>query len=577
MLSRLAGVLAVLGIVVLTAIGVAPPAAAHAVLIDSAPRSWEVLERPPKEVTLRFNEPVDVGLAQVRLAGPDGAEVGGVSKPRAVDAETLAVTVPAPLDRGTYTVSYRVVSADTHPVRGALSFSIGEVTGAVSGQPSEESGGASTAATVSYGFTRLAAFVGFALLVGTAFFVAVCWPGGAAASGVRRSLWVGVATLAAATAVALPAYTAYTGGSFGSTLSSRMGVLLVVRLGLLGVLGVALLFLSRRVPAERLPRRVSLRGGFVLAVATALALTFSLGNHSAAGGQVAIAVPADTVHLLAVAVWLGGLPVLLAVLLRRGDVLGMRTAIPRFSRLALVCVAVLLVTGTYQAWRQVGAASALFSTTYGGVLVVKLGLITVLLTLGVLARNWVRTHYSSAATAVTRSEKRRALRGPPAQEISRFRRLVAVEVTLAAVVLGVTASLVSVEPARAELERVAAAPVVPERTGPVNDMVPFDSGGERGSGQLAVTITPGAVGRNEVHLSALDSKGIPMAVPEMRAELMLADGSVGPLPVELQYFSPGHFIAPEAAVPMPGQWELAVTVRTSEVDQDVVRIPLGAR
>ncbi|EHR53601.1 putative copper export protein [Saccharomonospora marina XMU15] len=574
MLSRLASAIVALGIIVVTALAAAPPAVAHAVLIDSTPGNWELLANPPRQVTLRFSEPVDVGLAQVRLIGPDGSEVDGVSTPRASGADAVSVTLPS-LRRGTHTVSYRVVSADTHPVRGALSFSVGQVTGGASEQPTGQSGGAGTQATVLYGGTRWVTFAGLALLVGTAFFAAVCWPGGAARTGVRRLLWVGLASLGVATVGALPAYTAYTGGSLGSTLSSRMGVLLLVRLGMLALLSAALYYLGRRAPTTEYPASAAARAGAVLAVGTALALTVSLGNHSATGGQVALAVPMDTVHLLAMAVWLGGLVALLAVLLRSGDVLGMRVAMPRFSRLALVCVAVLTATGAYQAWRQVGSPSALLSTTYGGVLVTKIGVIAVLLAFGLLARNWVRGHYAFAV--VTISDKRRARRGPAEQEIRRFRRLVAVETTLAAVVLGVTASLVSVEPARAELERVRAAPTVPQRTGPVNEIVPFDAGGERGRGRLAVTVTPGAVGRNEVHLSVLDPAGRPMDVEQLSAELSLADGSVGPLPVELRYFSPGHFIAAAATVPMPGQWELAVAVRTSEVDQDVVRIPVGAR
>ncbi|MFD2398140.1 CopD family protein [Prauserella oleivorans] len=236
---------------------------------------------------------------------------------------------------------------------------------------------------------------------------------------------------------------------------------------------------------------------------------------------------------------------------------------------------VLLVTGTYQAWRQVGSLSALFDTTYGGLLAGKVAVVGVLVGLGVLARNWVRRHY--AIEPVTIIEKRRARRGPDRREISRFRCLVAVEAGLAAVVLGVTASLVSVEPARAELAREAQAAKLPERTGPVNVVLPFDAGGKAGKGQLAATLTPGALGRNEVHLSALDGTGMPRDVAEMKAELVLPDGTVGPIPVQLRFFGRGHYIGPEVVVPMPGQWELVVTVRTSEVDQDLLRIPVGVR
>lgn len=570
--SRPASVLALL---LLALLAVPAKASAHATLIDTTPDNWQVVGTAPAEVSMRFNESVDSGLAEVRVIGPDGGEVDGVSQPRHPGnrQDVVAVTLPGSVPDGTYTVSYRVVSADSHPVEGAFAFSVGTVTGGLAdGTEAEDGGGI---ASLSYGIARWLAFAGLALLIGSAFFAAFCWPGGSARTGVRRLLLAGWATLVAATIASFLTYAWYTGGSVGSTLTSRMGLALGARLLLLAAIGAGLRYAFRRSPAVEYPASRVRAGTVVLATGAALAATWSLANHSVAGTQVALAVPVDTVHLLAMAVWLGGLPVLLAVLLRSGDVLGMRLAIPRFSQAALVSVGVLLVTGTYQAWRQVGSPSALLGTTYGALLAGKIGLVVVLVGLGVLARNWVRVHY--AAEPVTVIEKRRARRGPDRREISRFRRMVAVEAALAAVVLGVTASLVSVEPARAELAREARAAALPERTGPVNVVLPFDAGGEAGKGQLAATVSPGALGPNEVHLAALDDTGMPIDVAEMTAELVLPDGTVGPIPVELTFFGQGHYIGPEVVVPMPGRWELVVTVRTSEVDQDLLRIPVGVR
>lgn len=567
----------VLMLLVLALLAVPAKASAHATLIDTTPGNWQVVDTTPGQVSMRFNESVDSGLADVRVIGPDRGEVAGVSQPRHPQArqDVLAVTLPGSLPEGTYTVAYRVVSADSHPAQGAFAFSIGTVTGGLAAGAEAESAGANGAGSVSYGIARWLAFAGLALLIGTAFFAAVCWPGGSARVGVTRLLVAGWVTLVVATVASFVTYAWYTGGSLGSTLTSRMGLALGARLVLLAAIGIGLRYAFRRSPAVEYPRGRARAGAAVLGTGAVLAATWSLANHSVAGAQVALAVPVDTVHLLAMAVWLGGLPVLMAVLLRSGDVLGMRLAIPRFSRAALVSVGVLLVTGTYQAWRQVGSLSALFDTTYGGLLAGKVAVVGVLVGLGVLARNWVRRHY--AIEPVTIIEKRRARRGPDRREISRFRRLVAVEAGLAAVVLGVTASLVSVEPARAELAREAQAAKLPERTGPVNVVLPFDAGGKAGKGQLAATLTPGALGRNEVHLSALDGTGMPRDVAEMKAELVLPDGTVGPIPVQLRFFGRGHYIGPEVVVPMPGQWELVVTVRTSEVDQDLLRIPVGVR
>ncbi|GAA3806542.1 copper resistance CopC/CopD family protein [Amycolatopsis tucumanensis] len=574
----------VLGALVAAALGGAGQASAHAVLIGTTPGGFEVLATAPREVTLRFNEPVE--LAEVTVLGPGGAAVAGLSAPAHPPGQpdVVAVTLPAGLTEGTYTVSYRVVSADAHPVPGAFAFSVGSVTGGVAANAGEQT--ADGVVSALYAVARWLGYAGVALLLGTAFFVAACWPGGEAMPAVRRMLWTGWGTLLGATVLAFVSYGPYSAAGtaadlldpkvLGATVGSRMGLLLVVRVALLGLIAAVLVHVFRRTSfAEYQARDHRRRAALVLTAGAALAITWSLTNHSVTGTQVALSLPVDAIHLVAMAVWLGGLPVLLGVLLRSGDVFGMRIAIPRFSRTALVCVAVLVVTGTYQAWREVGSLAALFATSYGAVLLAKLGLVVVLVLLGALARQWVRRHYTHAPVV---SKKRKAYRGPAEREVSRFRRMVATEAVLAAVVLGVTAFLVSAEPATAELARERAEAEVPARTGPVNVVLPFDAGGgPAGAGQLAALVTPGAVGRNEVHLAVLDAQRRPKQVAELTASLSLPSKSVGPLPVALQFIGGDHAIAVNVPVSMPGMWELAVTVRTSEVDQAVVRIPVGAR
>jgi copper transport protein len=554
------------------------PAAAHAVLLGTTPGDYEVVPNSPREVTMRFNETIDAALAQVRLIGPRGEDIEGIPKPRHPDGQenTLTVTVPNTLANGTYTVAFRVVSADSHAVPGAFSFSVGEPSNAATAPTIESSAGPSA---VAFGVARWLGFAGLALLIGTAFFMAVCWPGGATRTGIRRLLWSGWGALVASTLLTLLVYGPYaTGrsitdvGLVTSTVTSRIGVLLVVRLALLGAVAGGLSFFLRGLPRSNQARHITA----VLAMGTGLAVTWSVATHSAVGGEVALALPADVVHLLSMSLWLGGLPVLLGVLLRSGDLIGIRLAVPRFSRTALICVGLLVMTGTYQAWREVGGPSALLGTTYGRVLLAKLAVVVVLVGLGAVARRWVQRHYLFPVRTV--SDKRRARRGPGAGQVTRFRRTVAVEAVLGAVILGLTASLVSIEPARAEQARLAQEVRLPERTGPVDVVLPFDTGtGENGRGQVAVSVLPGVVGTNEIHISVLDTKQTPKDVPEVRAELRLPARSVGPLPVTLEYGGQGHYIASDAVLSMPGEWDLTVIVRTSEVDQAVLRVPVGAR
>src|SRR3954469_15186239 len=117
-------------ITLLTALALTGEAYAHASLVKASPADGAVVPVAPSALSLTFNEPVSPLV--IRLIGPDGATI----EPGAVAAEnnTVTVTAPALLQRGTHVLSWRVISADGHPVGGSLLFSIG----APSAQPAAE-------------------------------------------------------------------------------------------------------------------------------------------------------------------------------------------------------------------------------------------------------------------------------------------------------------------------------------------------------------------------------------------------------------------------------------------------------
>ncbi|GAA4438414.1 copper resistance protein CopC [Actinokineospora soli] len=536
-------------------VATAAPASAHAVLVATAPSGYQLLPDSPRELRLTFSEPVDVGLASVRLVSPRGADVPGLGAPVHPDgaAAALSIAIPETLANGTYTAVWRVVSADTHPVQGAFTFSVREATApaAVATEGDWLLGGL-------YGVARFLAAIGFALLLGTAFLAAACWPGAASNRGARLLATVGAATATCGSLAALVLYGPYAAGRWvfdPGVLGSRIGVLLAVRVV---VLAAAWVFLRRWFGV--------VRWQFVVAAGLGVAVTWGLGAHGAGDSLAYVTVPLSAVHLVAIAVWLGGLPAL-GVLLRTGDVVGMRSAVPRFSRIAGVCVAVVVATGVYQSWRQVGELSALVDTAYGWWLLGKVALVALLLGTGYLTRRWVRGQYASETVT-----KRTVKRAPG--EIRRFRTLVAVEMAVAALVLGVTATLVGTEPAVAERDR-SRGPAGVE--GPLSMAVPFDAGGLEGRGQLALALDPSAVGKNQLHLVLLTPEGKPKSAPEVRAELRLEEAGIGPLAVPLVAGGPGHWLSTNLDLPMPGRWEMSVVVRTTEIDQTTVRIPVNAR
>jgi copper transport protein len=143
----------------------------------------------------------------------------------------------------------------------------------------------------------------------------------------------------------------------------------------------------------------------------------------------------------------------------------------------------------------------------------------------------------------------------------RLRRTVLAEVVLGVIVLGVTATLVNAEPAR-----VAYAP-------PLDVTVPGAEGG-----RIQLHMEPAKQGENVVDIYLLAKGGGLVVPPEVTARLVAPDGEdVGALPVDLAGAEPGHYVAPRMTVPFPGRWTLELSVRTSEIDEDIFKLPVRIR
>ncbi|MFB7086112.1 copper resistance CopC/CopD family protein [Streptomyces sp. NPDC056296] len=375
---------------VLLVLGGAGPASAHAALRSTDPEDGTVLQRAPRHVTLTFTESVGLRDDSFRVLDPGGHRVRTGEAGRADGrSDTARVALSGELGEGTYTVAWRVVSADSHPVSGAFTFSVGKpsvTTASVDTGPTEDP---LTAAL--HKIARYLAYLAAALLIGTAAFVALCRPPDPAP--LRRPLVTAWWTLLAATVALLvlrAPYEAGTGPSaaldadaLGGTLTSRPGVLLLARLALLMLVA---LFLGRMARGDRYRHRerAPLAAAVGAVPAVGLALTWAAAEHASAGIQVPVAVTSSVLHLLATAVWLGGLVALLATLRSSPDA----ATVARFSRTAFASVTVLVVTGVYQSWRGLGSWPALTETTYGRLLLAKLAGVAVLLAAAAVSRRW---------------------------------------------------------------------------------------------------------------------------------------------------------------------------------------------
>lgn len=98
------------------------PAGAHSYLVSSDPADGSSVAAGPSRVTLRFNEPLQDGFDQVTVVGPDGNlwSTGEAT----VDGSSVSVGVTELGPVGTYTIGYRVISGDSHPVTGTVAFTL---------------------------------------------------------------------------------------------------------------------------------------------------------------------------------------------------------------------------------------------------------------------------------------------------------------------------------------------------------------------------------------------------------------------------------------------------------------------
>ncbi|MFD4026111.1 copper resistance CopC/CopD family protein [Streptomyces sp. NPDC058576] len=596
----------------------AGPASAHAALTGSDPRDGAVVDTAPKEVTLSFSEAIAVGDDSIRVLDPSGKRADTGAEPKDLSEGSTVrygVALHTGLPDGTYTVAWQAISADSHPISGAFTFSIGAPSDTTVALPSQEAGGGPVG--VVYDIARYAAYGGFVLLVGGSAFVLVCWRRGATALPMQRLVVRGWLTLTAATLVMLLLRNPYTGsGKFAdafdlaglqSVLDTKPGAALVSRLLLLGAaaLFIAVLFgtYARREDEREkkdLTFGLAVGGGVV---AAGIAATWAMSEHASTGIQAGVAMPVDVLHLLAVAAWLGGLASLLVALYRTPDIGS--AAVRRFSAVAFGSVVVLAATGIYQSWRQVGSWSALTGTRYGQLLILKVALIAVLLAVAWFSRRWTGrltdtavaseekdAEENGAATepeeaagspadvdperaaqlarqraVLTATKKKRIRDADP--ERSGLRRSVLAEAAVAVVLLAVTTMLTSTEPGRTEEEAAggSTSASAPAAGGPVNLSMPFDTGGQNGKGTVRIDIEPGRTGSNDLHVWIDGSDGEPMDVPELKLALTLESKDIGPLPVVPDRLAEGHWSASGVQIPMAGDWKIDVTVRTSDIDQ----------
>ncbi|MET0762039.1 MAG: CopD family protein [Thermoleophilaceae bacterium] len=605
----------------------APAAWAHSVLVSTEPARDRIVEHSPEHVLLRFDEPVETALGSIAVYDGDGERVdaGKIMRPR---PEEVSVAIDRRLERGTYTVAWRVISADSDPIKGAWVFHVEQPGPQPSGVAAQVLEDTPFVVSAFYLGGRFLDFTLLLLCVGGVVALALALRN-ASAPVRRRLLGVLAAAAAALTVVALIGLGlqgAAAGGtglgegfrwdSVSSVADTRFGHFSLIRAGLAAALCVVALIARARItpppvssgdgeaPRPSAPRPVrslvatgkpagagTRRGpgvaaaadgmsrgtpasngpgptvvqpkarvgaaaagsedGRPLPVLTVAALILALGlvvtpglsGHASVSGPVSLV--ADAVHVQAAAVWTGGLAfVVLALLFSRGRRWELAaTSVPRFSTMAVVSVACLIVAGAINGYLQVRAWRGLWETEYGVLLLIKIGLVLPLLALGAYNNRFAVPRLRARIASVV--------------ERRRFLRMAGAELLIMLAIVGVTAGLVNAPPARTEVEMHEAAETELE-------LGPF---------MAHMEIMPATVGPNEIHLTF--ERGRPA---EVNVAARLEEQDIGPLRYRARRgMQPGTYVVRRANLSPAGEWELRIDARRGEFDlfSDTFHISIG--
>ncbi|MGA1754817.1 MAG: copper resistance CopC/CopD family protein [Ilumatobacteraceae bacterium] len=500
-------------------------ASAHASLESSEPAPSAVLEASPSAIRLEFTEAVTPASDAVVVYDSDGDAIRSGDARLGKSSTSIVLDDLPELSDGLYAVAWRVVSSDGHLVQGAYTFTIGSSIpgdvdiGALVGEVLSARDVAAGVENVLV-LVRWLSYLAVVVALGALVFHTNAHVDRARLGWLSLGSLIVLAGSSFAQFLVQGVYltagdwsASFDPEAWSETWSTRLGFGLVTRLVLVAIL-VALVLVVPSKDDHRARERVgkSWWQSSTALVATAVLLTFASGGHASAVPLAGVAVAVDVVHLGAIALWIGGLAVVLLAGRNRPEVVG------QLSRLAVVAAPVTVITGLWQTWRIGGGLGELTSTDWGRGMIVKISLVIVIVALGGVARVVVR------------------------QEAPGVRRLVVVEVVLALAVLGASAYVVGESPV------VARTPSV------------FSTTLTQGSTIVGVTVTPGLVGNNEIHVVVTPPGGVLERIPSIEMRASSPDREGAPFSVAVSGAGPNHFVG-RVAFLEEGDWFLEIVLQ----------------
>ena len=504
----------------------------HAAVISSNPSPNESLDTIPKKISIQFSEDIQSSFYSLKVIG-NGKEIP--LQDIQVSEKTLEATRSGSFEEGTYIIKWRVVSSDGHPIEGTIPFQYGESPLKGDQMKPEEKAGFPSSVQI---FLQSLQYLCFAALTGVIFFYLSLSKNplpGQISSRVRRYIWLAYTGLAISILLSLPLKVtidaevswqhAFNGIYLKEVLqSTQFGRIWIIEISLLLVLFVAILFMIR----NQL-NKLSLMLPFFLVSALMVCKAFI--GHTTDTTHQYWAVSMDFLHLLSMALWLGGLLAILVILpksynskMTDDNKTFYWSVIQKFSSWAILFVVVLIVSGLYSSFQHVPTLYSLLDTTYGQLLLGKIGLMLIMIGFGAL----------------------HLLRGK--RKTKKLGLSTGIEFSVGIIVLLIAALLTNVQTANSS-------------PGPIEKTEITEN-----NDQVTLSVTPNKTGDNYIQVELKNDQGIPYTdIEQLTLAMEPLDGDVGEIKLQLEEGNKGLFKA-KSIIAMSGKWKIQVHGLTKELN-----------
>ena len=513
-------------------------ASAHATLESSSPADGQSVLTSPSEIRITFSEAVTTISGALSVLNADGKTVD-VGNTEVVGGRTLVAPISETLSDGTYVATYRVLSADGHPVSGSILFGVGNGALDRSAQPSSTG---DRLWEIIGGISRFIMYLAALVAAGVAFFLAFIHDRAEDRWRIVPFVRIGsILALLSAIGIVMSQAALLTGKGAGAVTDSNvLRDVLNQNLGwslALLMIGLAAVHLSTDIPKKVVSQSLALYGGLAVTV------SFAVWGHATELSPTAISLAADAIHATAAALWLGGLVGLVMVLSVRTPETVRATAgiIGRFSRMAFWSVIALTLAGLTLTITGSGASlNSILTTTWGQLVLAKIGLTLII----VLIAAWNRRTLVPSLTSPTENTGELAVRW------ATLLRTIRAEAVLLVAVVALTAIVVNVPPARTAVVAKADRVDITQRVD---------------TGDVQLSVDPAIVGPNTVAVRYTDGTGQPINVANsMSIEFSQPSAGLEPITRQVPASEPGVFVIQGNELSIPGTWTITIAVRTGD-------------